>query len=252
MSCTAVDDQFSGDVDECERQAAEALACLSAGEIEICAGADADADAHIRRTHLQCDALMDELRIIERGKKEQGTTLRGIVSLFLYGNGLMMIYVARTLRERRKARKSEDEQEIAVQSEYESELKTRLVLDLNYTPVTSRKSIQELTEEEKEERRLRRVLANRESARRTVRRRQAMLAELKRNAADLALENENLKKKKELASAEYNYLMNKNNNLRMQIAKVVKAEVEETNDDSKSTPTSTTSPTFLHNHSPKV
>ncbi|XP_047253244.1 uncharacterized protein LOC107843662 [Capsicum annuum] len=202
MSCTAVDDQFSGDVDECERQAAEALACLSAGEIEICAGADADADAHIR--------------------------------------------------ERRKARKSEDEQEIAVQSEYESELKTRLVLDLNYTPVTSRKSIQELTEEEKEERRLRRVLANRESARRTVRRRQAMLAELKRNAADLALENENLKKKKELASAEYNYLMNKNNNLRMQIAKVVKAEVEETNDDSKSTPTSTTSPTFLHNHSPKV
>lgn len=46
MSCTAVDDQFSGDVDECERQAAEALACLSAGEIEICAGADAD--AHIR------------------------------------------------------------------------------------------------------------------------------------------------------------------------------------------------------------
>lgn len=38
----------------------------------------------------------------------------------------------------------------------------------------------------------------------------------------------------------------------MQIAKVVKAEVEETNDDSKSTPTSTTSPTFLHNQSPKV
>lgn len=79
-----------------------------------------------------------------------------------------------------------------------------------------------------------------------------MLEELKRKAADLALENEILKKNKERAAAEYNSLKNKNNNLRMQIAKIVKAEVEETDDDSKSTPTSTTSPTFLHNQSPKV
>lgn len=124
---------------------------------------------------------------------------------------------------------------------------------MNYAPVTSRKSRHELTEAEKEERRLRRVLANRESAKRTVRRRQAMREELRRKAADLALENENLKKNKELAAAEYISLKNKNDHLRMQIAKIVKAEVEETYDDSKSTLMETpTSQTFLHNQVPLV
>ncbi|KAJ8534038.1 hypothetical protein K7X08_007362 [Anisodus acutangulus] len=130
--------------------------------------------------------------------------------------------------------KSEDEQEIAIQAEDESELQTSFVCALNYPPVTSSKSRQELTEAEKEGRRLHRVLANRESARRTIHRRQ----------------------NKELAAAEYNSLKNNNNNLRVQMAKIVKAEVEETDDDSKSipveAPNSTTSPTFLHNQSSKV
>ncbi|KAL3357203.1 hypothetical protein AABB24_017740 [Solanum stoloniferum] len=103
---------------------------------------------------------------------------------------------------------------------------------------------------------MRRVLANRESAKRTIHRRQAMREEMRRKAADLSLENENLKKIKELAAAEYISLKNKNNNLRMQIAKNVKTEVEETDDDSKSTLvetlTSTTSTTSLYNQVPLV
>ncbi|MCD7471160.1 hypothetical protein HAX54_011473 [Datura stramonium] len=225
-SCTA-DDRFSGDVEnelvECERESAEALACLShpastrdsnAGEIELFKDA-----GHIRfASNVRAQQFRYELWTSEiMAASEKG---------------------------------------IARKSEYESELKASLVCDLNYPPVTSRKSRQELTEAEKAVRRLRRILANRESARRSVRQRQAMQEELKRKAADLALENENLKKKKELAAAEYNSEKNKNNNLRMQIAQLVKAEVEETDDDSKSTPvetpTSTTSPTFLLNQSPKV
>ncbi|KAK4725157.1 hypothetical protein R3W88_027936 [Solanum pinnatisectum] len=153
--------------------------------------------------------------------------------------------------------KFEDEQEVAIQAGYESELKTSIVCDLNYPPpVTRRTSRQELTEAEKEERRMRRVLANRESAKRTIHRRQAMREEMRRKADDLALENENLKKIKELAAAEYKFLKNKNNNLRMQIAKNVETEVEETDDDSKSTLvetlTSTASTTSLHNQVPLV
>lgn len=83
-----------------------------------------------------------------------------------------------------------------------------------------------------------------------------MREEMRRKADDLALENENLKKIKELAAAEYNFLKNKNDNLRMQIAKNVKAEVEETYDDSKSplveTHTSTTSTTSLYNQMPLI
>ncbi|KAI5425528.1 hypothetical protein KIW84_031363 [Lathyrus oleraceus] len=56
------------------------------------------------------------------------------------------------------------------------------------------KSRRDLTEEEKEARRIRRVLANRESARQTIRRRQALSEELSRKAATLVLENENLKR----------------------------------------------------------
>lgn len=93
--------------------------------------------------------------------------------------------------------KFEDEKEVATQTGYESELKTSLVCDLNYPPPVTRTSRRELTEvlkiynflyfnfidffllkvcslvkAEKEERRMRRVLANRESAKRTIRRRQ--------------------------------------------------------------------------------
>ncbi|KAF5953997.1 hypothetical protein HYC85_006853 [Camellia sinensis] len=63
----------------------------------------------------------------------------------------------------------------------------------SYASFSGSKSRKKLTEAEKEEKRIRRVLANRESARQTIRRRQANHAELTRKAASLTLENLNLK-----------------------------------------------------------
>ncbi|XP_059306593.1 uncharacterized protein LOC132058042 [Lycium ferocissimum] len=151
-----------------------------------------------------------------------------------------------------------EEQAIAMHAEEESKLKASPQHALNYPPVASRRSRQNLTEEEKEERRLCRVLANRESARQTIRRRQAMYEELTRKADDLASENEYLKKQKELAAKEYDSLMNLNTSLRIQIAKIEKAKVEETDGGSKSKPVeisttntaSTPTPTPLFNQSP--
>ncbi|KAL2487202.1 Basic-leucine zipper (bZIP) transcription factor family protein [Abeliophyllum distichum] len=102
-------------------------------------------------------------------------------------------------------------------------------------------------EAEKEARRCRRILANRESARKTIRRRQAMHAELISKAADLSVENGNLKKhlilvkflmiacdncwkkEKEMAVKEYDYLKNRNECLKAEVANIeVKAsEIEE-------------------------
>lgn len=91
-----------------------------------------------------------------------------------------------------------------------------------------------LTEAEKEERRLRRILANRESARQTIRRRQALCEELTRKAADLSWENENLKKEKELALKNYQSLETTNKHLKAQMAKQIKAEMEVSPGDLKS------------------
>ncbi|KAL2345204.1 hypothetical protein Fmac_006489 [Flemingia macrophylla] len=117
------------------------------------------------------------------------------------------------------------------------------------------KSRRNLTEEEKEARRVRRILANRESARQTIRRRQALCEELNRKAATLVLENENLKKEKELALKEYQSLETTNKHLKAQIAKsinteVVKAPVEPESSVTKVTPFSGNSPWFLYNHFP--
>ncbi|KAK4730736.1 hypothetical protein R3W88_023724 [Solanum pinnatisectum] len=157
-----------------------------------------------------------------------------------------------------------EEQVITIQSEQESEPKTSPQHALNYPPVASRRSRQNLTEEEKEERRLCRVLANRESARQTIRRRQAMYEELTRKAADLSSENNNLKKKKELAAKEYDSLKNENATLRRQMSRIEKAEAEGTDGASRSkpveifttspapapTPTPTPAPTSLFNQPP--
>ncbi|CAK7343410.1 unnamed protein product [Dovyalis caffra] len=96
------------------------------------------------------------------------------------------------------------------------------------------KSRLNLTEAEKEERKLRRILANRESARQTIRRRQALCEELTRKAADLSWENENLKKEKELALKSYQSLEITNKHLKEQMAKLIKAEVEGSPGDLKS------------------
>ncbi|XP_057497558.1 uncharacterized protein LOC130782300 isoform X3 [Actinidia eriantha] len=62
----------------------------------------------------------------------------------------------------------------------------------SYASFRCSKSRQNLTEVEKEARRIQRVLVNRESARQTIRRRKALYEELTRKVAKLTEENENL------------------------------------------------------------
>ncbi|KAL6642287.1 hypothetical protein ACP70R_020468 [Stipagrostis hirtigluma subsp. patula] len=73
-----------------------------------------------------------------------------------------------------------------------------------------------LTEAEKEAKRLRRVLANRESARQTILRRQAIRDELARKVADLSSQNENMKKEKDMVMKEYLSLKETNRQLKAQ------------------------------------
>ncbi|XP_023158161.1 bZIP transcription factor 16 [Zea mays] len=73
-----------------------------------------------------------------------------------------------------------------------------------------------LTEAEKEAKRLRRVLANRESARQTILRRQAIRDELARKVADLSSQNENMKKEKDVVMQEYLSLKEANKQLKEQ------------------------------------
>ncbi|XP_047071641.1 bZIP transcription factor 16-like [Lolium rigidum] len=73
-----------------------------------------------------------------------------------------------------------------------------------------------LTEAEKEAKRLRRVLANRESARQTILRRQAIRDELARKVADLSSQNESMKKEKETVMQEFLTLQETNKQLREQ------------------------------------
>ncbi|XP_040870075.1 uncharacterized protein [Glycine max] len=125
----------------------------------------------------------------------------------------------------------------------------------SYSLVRSRKSRRNLTEEEKEVRRIRRILANRESARQTIRRRQALCEELTRKAASLVVENENLKREKQLALNEYQSLETTNKHLKAQIAKSINTEVEKTPVEPGSsvaevTPLSGNGPWFLYNHFP--
>ncbi|XP_010237936.1 G-box-binding factor 1 [Brachypodium distachyon] len=75
---------------------------------------------------------------------------------------------------------------------------------------------QPLTEAEKEAKRLRRVLANRESARQTILRRQAIRDELARKVADLATQNENMKKEKDIVLEQYLTLKETNKQLKQQ------------------------------------
>ncbi|GLT40614.1 hypothetical protein SLA2020_147320 [Shorea laevis] len=118
------------------------------------------------------------------------------------------------------------------------------------------RSRQNLTEAEKEERRLRRILANRESARQTIRRRQALCEELTRKATDLAQENEHLKREKELAFNEYQSLESTNKYLKAEMAKAIKAEEGEVPGETRSAhpqmsaPPSTNCPFFFYNQHP--
>ncbi|KAL5204949.1 hypothetical protein ABZP36_009820 [Zizania latifolia] len=73
-----------------------------------------------------------------------------------------------------------------------------------------------LTEAEKEAKRLRRVLANRESARQTILRRQAIRDELARKVADLSSQNETMKKEKDVVMQQYLSLKETNKQLKEQ------------------------------------
>ncbi|XP_073014010.1 uncharacterized protein [Typha latifolia] len=75
----------------------------------------------------------------------------------------------------------------------EESSKAQLNLELGKVGVNCYSMKQNPTEGEKEAKRLRRVLANRESARQTIRRRQTIREELTRKVADLSSENENMK-----------------------------------------------------------
>ncbi|XP_073136461.1 uncharacterized protein [Henckelia pumila] len=92
--------------------------------------------------------------------------------------------------------------------------------NINQSKVLLRGTVRHhLTEAEKEARRLRRVQANRESARQTIRRRQAMYLELTGKAANLSMENTYLKQERDLAVKKYYYLKDKNQFLKAQMAK---------------------------------
>ncbi|XP_004303007.1 PREDICTED: uncharacterized protein LOC101299496 isoform X2 [Fragaria vesca subsp. vesca] len=142
-------------------------------------------------------------------------------------------------------------------SEQDAELTNSTpICNTSYPSFNCTKSRRNLTEEEKEERRIRRILANRESARQTIRRRQALCEDLTKKAADLTLENESLKMKKELALKQYQSLEETNRLLKVQMSKARKAEVEETLDENMSAyvqiPSSspTNSPFVLFNRPP--
>lgn len=131
----------------------------------------------------------------------------------------------------------------------------RTDLGLNPTfPTTcsssGRKSRQNLTEAEMEARKIRRVLANRESARQTIHRRQAIFEELTRKAVDLAWENEKLKKEKETASKQYDSLKTKNECLKAEMIKAMNVEAGEESNEPIVSASSTNSPIIIYNQPP--
>ncbi|KAH8964660.1 hypothetical protein BDL97_04G078500 [Sphagnum fallax] len=75
-----------------------------------------------------------------------------------------------------------------------------------------------LSEVEREARRLRRIQANRESARQTIRRKQVLCEELGQKAAALVAEKEDLQQKVERQTAEYRLLLEMNMRLKEQVA----------------------------------
>lgn len=115
-----------------------------------------------------------------------------------------------------------------------------------------------LSEAEKEERKVRRIMANRESARQTIRRRQAMYVELTRKTSDVFEENENLKKQKELMVEEYSSIKGRNEFLKAQLAEAKKLAAGETEEEPNSSDaekfscTTASAPIFLHNQPPIV
>lgn len=94
---------------------------------------------------------------------------------------------------------------------------------LSFSGRKTRLNLSCLTEAEKEARRVRRVVANRESARQTIRRRQAFRDGLAKKVSDLSLVNQNMKREKGQITKEYMWLRNKNEQLKAELAIAVAA-----------------------------
>jgi hypothetical protein len=115
------------------------------------------------------------------------------------------------------------------------------------------RSRQNLSEAEREERRIRRILANRESARQTIRRRQAMCEELSKKAADLTYENENLRREKDWALKEFQSLETINKHLKEQVLKSVKPDTKEPEESPKPSQvemSTSSTPFYFYNQNP--
>ncbi|XP_008776159.3 uncharacterized protein LOC103696343 [Phoenix dactylifera] len=101
--------------------------------------------------------------------------------------------------------------------------KADITCPTSHTPSSGRVK-QNLTEAEKEAKRLHRILSNRESARQAIRRRQVIREELTKKVADLSLKNKNIKMEKELVMKEYLSLKDTNKQLKEQISKAMRCE----------------------------
>ncbi|XP_020573383.1 uncharacterized protein LOC110019863 isoform X2 [Phalaenopsis equestris] len=109
-----------------------------------------------------------------------------------------------------------------------------------------------LTEAEREARRMRRVLANRESARQTIRRRQALRDGLIKKVSDLSLANQNMKLEKRQITKEYLSLRNKNKQLKTELAMTIACNImgAEPPSPPPQTSSSPTETSFLSNLNP--
>ncbi|KAI5063828.1 hypothetical protein GOP47_0020498 [Adiantum capillus-veneris] len=88
--------------------------------------------------------------------------------------------------------------------------------EMDLAIVDKDKSKTTMTDEDKEARRLRRIQANRESARQTIRKKQLLCEELRRQAASLESENDAMKQKRDMLMQELAFLRGQNYHLKLQ------------------------------------
>ncbi|KAF8104188.1 hypothetical protein N665_0176s0004 [Sinapis alba] len=170
------------------------------------------------------------------------------------------------LAEERAVKEEEEEEEVEPISREVTEVPVKTEVNGETTPKPNLastlrcnrpsgcgRSRQNLSEAEREERRIRRILANRESARQTIRRRQAMCEELSKKAADLTYENENLRREKDWAMKEFQSLETINKHLKEQISKSVKPETKEPEESLKASQvemSTSSTPFYFYNQNP--
>ncbi|KAL2503001.1 Basic-leucine zipper (bZIP) transcription factor family protein [Forsythia ovata] len=185
----------------CELEAAEALASMS-----WCSVVTGSGESDLPRQQILTESVPTSSDALED---------RGTASQQFFGNASTLI-----------AHPVNPEQNV--------ETTTHQMCSTSYPSNSASKSRQKLTKADKEGQRCRRVLANRESARRTICRRQALYSEQTRKAAELSAENQHLRREMELAIKEYNSLKTRNGCLKVQMAKITKAETKEIQEESKS------------------